>query len=95
MKIIYSWMEKKIPVGQILKCRKNGDFEIVYGNALEICYLNKTSSIILHLCDGNHSIGDIKEYLLNKFDADENALENDLVDIIRDLQWKRLVVLEG
>lgn len=61
---------------------------------LEICYLNKTSGLVLSLCNGKNSIADIRNYMLAHFEVEASELEDDLVNIIRDLQWKQMVVLE-
>lgn len=94
MNIVYKWMSSKKPIQLVIKCRKEGDFSIVYGKTLEICYLNKTSGLVLSLCNGKNSIADIRNYMLAYFEVEASELEDDLVNIIRDLQWKQMVVLE-
>lgn len=31
MNIVYKWMSSKKPIQLVIKCRKEGDFSIVYG----------------------------------------------------------------
>ena len=93
--MIYEWMKDKRPCKMTLKERLDGDFLIVYGEQLEICYLNKTSAMILQACNGRHTVEDILQMLFNRFNASKEELKTDLIDILRDLQWKRLIVLEG
>lgn len=95
MNSVYEWMSLKKPIQIVIKCRQEGDFFIAYGKNLDISYLNKTSGLILSLCDGKNSVEDIKKHMLNRFDVDEESLEEDLVNIIRDLQWKQMLVLEA
>ena len=67
---------------------------VVYGKTLEISYLNKVGSRILQLSDGNNTIEDICNKLLQIYAVEKNELQADIVDLIRELQWKRLVRLE-
>ena len=41
------------------------------------------------------TIKEISSKLLSKYDVDEKVLHDDLIEIIRDLQWKRIIKLEG
>lgn len=93
--VVFDWLKTKKPRANIIKQRNEGDLEAVYGPTLEICYLNKTACRILKLSDGKRTVDDIKRQLLEYYDVDENELENDIVDIIRSMQWKRLMILEG
>ena len=49
----------------------------------------------MKLSDGKNTVDDIKRKLLTCYDVDEKELEDDIVDIIRNMQWKRLMILEG
>lgn len=93
--MIYRWLKDKCPIKTIMKERKNGDILIVCGSTLEMYYLNKVAAIVLEEMDGKHTIDDIKHILLERFDVEDKMLEQDLIDVIRDLQWKRLAQLEG
>lgn len=92
--MIYEWLKTKKPSGSILKKRINEDILIVCSRDLEVYYLNRTAGFIINAIDGNKSIEDIKFEVLQNFDVDEHDLESDMVDIIRDLQWKQLITLE-
>ena len=92
---VYNWLKTKRPKSNIIKQRSEGDLETVYGPTLEICYLNRTASRIMKLSDGKNTVDDIKRKLLACYDVDEKELEDDNVDIIRNMQWKRLMILEG
>ena len=46
------------------------------------------------LIDGKISIKDIYEKINNEYDVTSEELQNDIIDFIRDLQWKRLISLK-
>lgn len=93
--MIYDWIKKKIPCKNIVKERWNGDILIACSNDLELRYLNQTAAMFLILSDGKNSIDDIKQKFLEKYEVDEKELERDLIETTRDLQWQRMIVLEG
>ena len=92
--MVWHWIKNKRPSRKILKQRIEDDITVVYGKNLEICYLNKSAGIVLSMSDGKNTVSDIAQNMLKRFDVDEVSLQNDLVDIIRDLQWKNILVLE-
>lgn len=92
--IVWDWLCEKKPVDISLKKRLEGDVAVVYGKELEICFLNKIGWQILDKSDGNNTLNDIAKYLLMIYEVDEDELKCDIVELIRDLQWKRLIRLE-
>lgn len=68
---------------------------IVCGATLEMYYLNPMAKTIFEAMDGIKTVDDVKNLILSQFEVSERELELDLVDIVRDFQWKRLVKLEG
>ncbi len=92
-KMIYSWLKQKTIDFTAVKTRKNGEMLIVCSNELEIYFLNSVARFVVEHMSANTTIEDIKNEMLKIYDVDETTLENDLVDIIRDLQWKRLITL--
>ncbi len=95
MNLIWDWVKNKRPVDISLKKRMEGDVAVIYGKTLEICYLNKVASQILQYSDGKKTLSEMADQLLRIYDVDEDILQNDIVELIRDMQWKRLVKLEG
>ncbi len=91
--MIYSWLKQKTIDFTAVKTRKNGEMLIVCSNELEIYFLNSVARFVVEHMSANTTIEDIKNEMLKIYDVDETTLENDLVDIIRDLQWKRLITL--
>lgn len=92
--MIFTWLENKIPHVTFVKRRMNDDVLIICSENLSIYYLNATAAFFIELADGKSTIGDIKNKFLARYDVNEQKLENDFVDMIRDLQWKKILTLE-
>lgn len=92
--IVWAWLKNKKPIDLSLKKRQEGSVTLAYGKQLDICYLNKVAGEVLALSNGTNTIGDIVERLLESYAVDREELKSDIVDLIRDLQWKRLIRLE-
>ena len=90
----FHWLKDKIPHCSIIKKRMNDDILIVCAKTLVIYYFNSTAAFFLNNVDGKLTVNDIKTKFLQKYEVDEEELENDIVDMIRDLQWKQILVLE-
>ena len=93
--MIYDWIQDKRVRRKVLKMRENGDLMIVNSNSLDIYYLNATAKLILQLANGQMTVDNIKDSILEEFEIDEDTLREDLLVAIRDLQWKELLVLEA
>ena len=92
--MVFEWLKDKVPVATYVKKRMNDDILIVCAETLSMYYLNATAAFFLNSADGKSTVGDIKEKFLQKYDVDEQELEKDFVDMIRDLQWKQILILE-
>lgn len=92
--MIFAWLENKVPQVTFVKKRINGDVLIICAENLAIYYLNATAAFFIELADGTATVGDIKRKFLARYAVDERELENDFVEMIRDLQWKKLLTLE-
>ena len=92
--MIFAWLENKIPHCSFVKKRLNGDILIICADNLTIYYLNSTAAFFIELADGKSTVGEIKDKFLARYDVNEQELENDFVDMIRDLQWKKILTLE-
>ncbi|MBQ9478660.1 MAG: PqqD family protein [Selenomonadaceae bacterium] len=93
--MVFQWLKNKIPHRSVVKMRQNDDILIVCANSLTIYYFNSTAAFFLNSVDGKATVEDIKNKFLQKYEVDEVMLENDFVDMIRDLQWKEILTLEG
>ena len=92
--ITWEWLKHKKLVDISLKKRWEKDIMVLYGKELDICYLNKIGGEIISLGNGKNTASDIADMLLQTYDVDENELREDIIWLIRELQWKRLVRLE-
>ena len=92
--MIFAWLEEKIPHLLFVKKRMNDDVLIICAENLSIYYLNSTAAFFIDLADGKATVGDIKRKFLARYAVDERELEKDFVEMIRDLQWKKLLILE-
>ena len=92
--MIFEWLKNKIPVATYVKKRSNGDMLIVCADDLVIYYLNSTAAFFLDLVDGKLTVAEIKNKFLENYDVEEQELETDFIEMIRDLQWKKILVLE-
>ena len=93
--MIFAWLKNKVPHVSLVKSKLNDDVLIVCTDDLVMYYLNSTAAFFINLANGKNSIDEIKNKFLERFDVEEKDLENDLVDMIRDLQWKGILTLEG
>lgn len=57
-------------------------------------YLNSTAAFFIELADNKLTVDEIKNKFLERYDVEEKELETDFVDMIRDLQWKKILTLE-
>ena len=92
--MIFTWLENKIPRCSFVKKRMNDDILIICADTLTIYYLNTTAAFFIELADGKSTVGEIKNKFLDRYDVDERELENDFIEMIRDLQWKKILTLE-
>lgn len=93
--IVWEWIKHKKPLNISLKQRMEGNVAVVCSRILEICYLNKIGWQILESSNGVNTLDDIRNRLLKIYEVDEQELRSDIVDLIRELQWMRLIKLEG
>ena len=90
---MYELWRNLVPWKNVLKEKENGEFMIVSSANLEIFYLNESARKVFSLMDGRISIDQIIDRLIAVYDVDRSVLEGDIIDVIRDLQWKNLVSL--
>ena len=92
--MIFNWIEGKVPRVTFVKKRMNDDVLIICAENLAIYYLNSTAAYFIELADGKATVGDIKQKFLDRYAVEERELEKDFVEMIRDLQWKKILTLE-
>ena len=92
--MVFEWLKNKVPVATYIKKRINGDMLIVCSENLVMYYFNATAAFFLDSVDGKLTVAEIKNKFLECYDVEEQELEKDFVEMIRDLQWKKILVLE-
>lgn len=94
MNLIYNKLSHLIPFKNCIKERENDEILIVSTENSDIIYLNETSKDFFTLCDGKKNIENIKQQMLLIYEIPEEELENDIVALIRDMQWNNILVLK-
>lgn len=94
MNIIFDKMQNLVPIKNSIKEKQNEPFLIVKSEDLSIYYLNETSKEFYELCDEKNSIKDIYLKLLAMYEVSEDELQQDLIELVRDLQWKKILKLK-
>ena len=92
--MVFEWLKNKVPVATYIKKRTNGDMLIVCSENLVMYYFNATAAFFLDSVDGKLTVAEIKNKFLKCYDVEERELEKDFIEMIRDLQWKKILVLE-
>lgn len=92
--MVFEWLKNKIPVTTYIKKLTNDDMSIVCAENLVIYYFNTTAAFFLDSVDGKLTVNDIKNKFLKSYDVEERELEKDFIEMIRDLQWKKILILE-
>lgn len=87
---IYNRMKDWTPKPAWRKKRNNGDFLLLSSCDLDVHYLNSTAKEIVELI-GGRTIEQICSIMLENYDVEPEVLHNDIVRVIRDLQWKKLI----
>ena len=92
--MIYNWLSEKIPHCSFVKAKHNDDMLIVCSDDLMMYYLNSTAALFIELADGKTTVNEIKQKFLETYDVAEQEVEDDFIEMIRDLQWKNILTLE-
>lgn len=91
--MIFEKMKSLIPYKSCQKYRCDNVFTIVNNFSNKMVYLNSTASTVFLLCNGENSIDDICNYMLGEYDVSIDVIQKDIVRVIRDLQWNRIIRL--
>ena len=90
----YEMLKDYVPVKTALKTRKEGDMLIASNESGQIYYLNETAAYIWCIIDETSSIEDLQQKISEEYKADPERIRNDIVNVIRDMQWKKLLRLK-
>ena len=94
MELVYNFLKNACPQKNCVKEKVNDDFLVVSAPDLSIYYLNETARLFYELIDGKSSIDSIVEALAAEYEVDRATLQEDIILLVRDLQWKKLLVLQ-
>lgn len=90
---MYNLWKDLVPRKNALKEKENGEFLIASSPSLEIFYLNDTAREFFSLVNGDRSIDKIIDTMMEIYDVERTVLQEDIIDVIRELQWKNLLLL--
>lgn len=91
--VIKKMLLNSVPHTKILKLREEGEVLIVINLNTDTFFLNEVAKDFLLLCNGR-KFSEIVDELCEIYDVDKDILTDDLMDIIRDLQYKRILCME-
>lgn len=91
--MIYDMIKSLIPYKSCQKYRCDSEFTLVDNYLNKMVYLNATASDVFLLCNGRNSIEEICKKMLCDYDINYDIIKNDIVKIIRDLQWNNIIRL--
>jgi len=78
------------------KSRVDGDFLIIMNERLEMVYLTSMAKEMMTYISDNNGIkvNTFFENFFNEYEIDEITLKNDIIDFIKDMQRKDMLLLE-
>ncbi len=76
------------------KKREDGEFLLVSSPRLEMLFLNEVANDFYSKIDGSKSLQEIINLLLEEYEIDKETLINDIVNLVRDFQWKGILELK-
>jgi hypothetical protein len=95
MSHVFNCLATYIPIRKELKLRMEGNIGIVCNNHdFRVHYLNETALMIFNLIDGKRSVAEIARCFLETVDVEREVFESDLIEVLRNFQWKKLIVLK-
>ena len=93
-KYAYNFIKDFVLYQQYSKKREDGDFLLISSPRLEMLFLNEVAKDFYSKVDGNKSLKEIINQLLEEYEVDKDILINDIVNIVRDFQWKGILELK-
>lgn len=93
MNPLYSKFEHMFPYRCCQKYRIDSEFTIVTNYSNKMLYLNETAGNIFLLCNGKRTVQEICSQLMSEYEISQDVIQDDLIKIIRDLQWNKIIKL--
>lgn len=91
MNTAYNFLKEYIPLHSSVKTREDGDFLVAINRSNEIFYFNGMAREMWEFFYGTNSIEGLCAKIMSEYEVDRGSLESDIVNFIRDLQWKKLI----
>ncbi|MGY0150567.1 PqqD family protein [Edwardsiella tarda] len=91
--LIFDEVKNKIPHPITVKTRGEGNVLVAMNSGGDIHILNSSAMLFFNFCDGANSIGDIFLLFRREYEVEADLLKNDILDLLRDLQWKKIIYL--
>ena len=92
--IVKKILLESVPHVEALKTREEGEILVVVNRHKKLFLLNEVAKDFLLLCDGRR-LKEIIDELGEIYDVDKNLLTDDLIEMIQDLQYKRILRMEA
>ena len=73
--------------------KEENDIILVMAENQTLHFLNDIAGKFFLLCDGHNSVNTIIDTILNEYDVDRSVLEDDIVELIKSMQYKRIVTI--
>jgi len=90
----YNFNKDFVLYQQYSKIREDGEFLIVSSPHLELMIFNEVAKDFYLKINGKNSLKDIINLLLDEYEIEESILINDIVNLVRDFQWKGILELK-
>lgn len=91
---VYEKMKTIYPIANAVKARKDGEFLVLANDRFEFQFLNSIAMEVYYMCDGQNNIEAIVSRLYDQYDVGIKQLEEDVIELMRDLLSKRLIKLK-
>ena len=91
MSTAYNFLRDYVPIHNAVKTREDGEFLVAINRNNELYYLNGMAREMWNILDGIVSIEGLCAKILSEYEVDRENLEVDIVNFIRDLQWRKLI----
>ena len=92
--VVKKVLSESVPKNIALKWHKNDNVLVVMSCNKKIFFLNEVAKDFLLLCD-DRSLKEIVDELCKVYDVEKNILTDDLIALIQDLQYKRILYVEA
>lgn len=93
--VVKKILAESIPQTVALKIREEEEVLIVVSHQKNFFLLNEVAKDFYILCDGKRKFNQIIDELCEIYDVDREILTDDLIDVIQDFQYKRILRVEA